>query len=559
MSVSLRLQNYNMLLLIVGLWMVVVTAALNIPSQSVPVRIVGTKGTLFVDELGRSRILHGTNVVFKGPPYIPDISANALPKWSFNQVDIDILASHGVTVIRLGVMWPGVEPVRGEYNQTYLDIVKSIIQSSSDNGIYVLLDMHQDMLSEKFCGEGVPLWAAQPDTSSSSFKFPSPLDAPTTLNSDGIPSQYCQNGKFGFPLLQSTFAAASAYQRLYNNYDGLRDSFAEFWKVVAQTVLPFKNILGFNLMNEPYLGDSYKLPNLTKPGIADLANLQPFYEAAAKAIRSVDSNAIIFFDSISQTNTNPVGFTQVPGGPGFESKSVLSFHYYHSPPSVADLPSILKARFQDMERLGAGGMLTEFEMGWQNGKNVEEIRIKTQIADENLLSYTGWEYTDYIPITGTNNGLRDPISGNVRPDMAKVYSRTYATAIPGTPKSMKFQDDTALFKLLFIHDGSSNPLEIRLNKAAHYPNGIFVSITGEGSSGMATLNSTTANTTDSVLIILSQAVPAGSAITVTVGDFASSSPNSSSTSSSSSQVPRNWHVITLIAVVGFLSFHHVAT
>ena len=76
-------------------------------------------------------------------------------------------------------------------------------------------------------------------------------------------------------------------QRLYNNYDGLRDSFAEFWKVVAQTVLPFKNILGFNLMNEPYLGDSYKLPNLTKPGIADLANLQPFYEAAAKAIRYI--------------------------------------------------------------------------------------------------------------------------------------------------------------------------------------------------------------------------------------------------------------------------------
>jgi hypothetical protein len=35
--------------------------------------------------------------------------------------------------------------------------MKSIVQTLSDAGIYVLLDFHQDALSEKFCGEGAKI------------------------------------------------------------------------------------------------------------------------------------------------------------------------------------------------------------------------------------------------------------------------------------------------------------------------------------------------------------------------------------------------------------------
>lgn len=28
---------------------------------------------------------------------------------------------------RYGMMWPGVEPVKGEYNQTYIDAAKEIV------------------------------------------------------------------------------------------------------------------------------------------------------------------------------------------------------------------------------------------------------------------------------------------------------------------------------------------------------------------------------------------------------------------------------------------------
>ena len=42
-------------------------------------------------------------------------------RYSFSREDAELLASMGCNTIRLGVLWAGVEPVMGEYNQTYLD------------------------------------------------------------------------------------------------------------------------------------------------------------------------------------------------------------------------------------------------------------------------------------------------------------------------------------------------------------------------------------------------------------------------------------------------------
>ncbi len=43
-------------------------------------------------------------------------------------------------------MWTGVEPEEGQYNRTYIDILKEITTEFGKLGVYVLLDMHQDVL-----------------------------------------------------------------------------------------------------------------------------------------------------------------------------------------------------------------------------------------------------------------------------------------------------------------------------------------------------------------------------------------------------------------------------
>jgi endoglycosylceramidase len=108
-----------------------------------------------VDEYNRTRFFHGTNVVMKEPPWyrplewMPGVS-------SFGKQDVQIMHDLGLNIVRLGHSWAGAEPVRGSYNQTFLDIMKKQTKMAEDHGLYVLVDAHQDCLSRQFCGHGVP-------------------------------------------------------------------------------------------------------------------------------------------------------------------------------------------------------------------------------------------------------------------------------------------------------------------------------------------------------------------------------------------------------------------
>ena len=56
-------------------------------------------------------------------------------------------------------MLPGYVPQRGQYNTTYMEVMQKIVSTAAKYGIYTLLDMHQDVMSRKFCVEGFPDWA----------------------------------------------------------------------------------------------------------------------------------------------------------------------------------------------------------------------------------------------------------------------------------------------------------------------------------------------------------------------------------------------------------------
>jgi endoglycosylceramidase len=49
---------------------------------------------------------------------------------------------------------------------------------------------------------------------------------------------------------------------LYNNTDGLADSFAEVWKTIAAHMINETNIIGYELLNEPDYGDYHSNPFL---------------------------------------------------------------------------------------------------------------------------------------------------------------------------------------------------------------------------------------------------------------------------------------------------------
>lgn len=108
------------------------------------------------DEFGRHVILHGTNVVFKIDPFIPDLDSDFDPENSLTVEDIEDLQKWGVNMVRLGVTWESVERQMGVYDQAYLDKIEILINRLGEKGILTMLDAHQDLLTRFACGEGMP-------------------------------------------------------------------------------------------------------------------------------------------------------------------------------------------------------------------------------------------------------------------------------------------------------------------------------------------------------------------------------------------------------------------
>ncbi|KAF9115333.1 hypothetical protein BGX27_008213 [Mortierella sp. AM989] len=420
----------------------------------------------FIDANGRSRFFHGTNMVKKSFPWHLDVS-KFVPGRSIVDKDIEFLKSVNINSIRLGVHWAGVEPVRGQYNQTYLDITNGIIKKLQDNGIYTLVDQHQDVWAPQICGHGAPLWFVKSDWVTPSQRFPVPQQStPFPVDANGIPSDADCNS-IDWSVSYLNYAVGNAFGRLYNNYDNLGDAWAAYWKTVASNYNALPGVMGYDLMNEPWVGDHMADPTLLVPGKADSITLEPLWNKGNAAIRTVDSTTIVFFEG--PTFDIKAGFNNVPGGDG--SKTAHSYHYY-KPPQLSSIEATIQNRVSDATRLRTTGMLTEFQFWDSSAASLALILEAAQQADRYLQSWQGWAYEN---LWGS--------SGNFDPKLARLYARTYAEATAGATKTLYFQDTTAKYWVSWIADTSiTAPGLIRIAPQYYYPDGIrvFFSPAGTG-------------------------------------------------------------------------------
>jgi endoglycosylceramidase len=204
----------------------------------------------------------------------------------------------------------------GKYNETYYEVVRGLVERLGERGIYTLLDMHQDLLSSEFClYDGVPRWLIE--------KMEAPKHA--------FPWPFPKQPICGRPWMENAFTEACqlAFQNIYDNYAGMRDHFAKFWFETANRWANNTNILGYELINEPFAGDCFAHPSFCVPGVAGKENLQPLYNVLQAAIREVDRDTIIFYEPVTWGMLRGKGifgsgFTSVPGGDAFRNASALS-------------------------------------------------------------------------------------------------------------------------------------------------------------------------------------------------------------------------------------------
>lgn len=225
-----------------------------------------------VDDQGAELLFHGLNVVSKVPPY----------HTTFNETDMQLFQAMGINGIRLGVMWPGVEPKKGEFNETYLQHMRDTVDLAGTYGIYTLVEFHQDLFSEKFCADGVPVWAI-PHEISKDFPRPASLKK-FVFDENGFPHwQDCS--KHPWSEYYVSDAVNKGFSAIWNNHHGMRDMFIRYWRKVAATFKDSPYVIAYELMNEPWPGDLYRDPLIMVPGLSEVINMQPAYDIISAAIR----------------------------------------------------------------------------------------------------------------------------------------------------------------------------------------------------------------------------------------------------------------------------------
>ena len=114
---------------------------------------VGASNCWIRDEDNRVIIFHGLNISNAAKRTENQISWQTYEDYKRMSLD------WGFNCIRLLIFWSAIEPEPGVYNDTYLNLVEERVNWAEDLGLYVILDMHQDVYSAKFGGDGAPYWA----------------------------------------------------------------------------------------------------------------------------------------------------------------------------------------------------------------------------------------------------------------------------------------------------------------------------------------------------------------------------------------------------------------
>lgn len=444
---------------------------------------------MFVDQYGRSVIFHGVNVVVKVYPFLPNLTEFD-PQFSLAPQDITNLKEWGFNFVRLGVMWEAVETSMDVYNLTYLDSVTTLINNLGAQGIWTLVDNHQDVYARKICGEGVPDFYAQNLTDKCDGLFgPILQDLGACIPFSSFNYSLDPNGD---PLINNctsrlfatyyaTPEAADGFSRIYTNKYQYQDRFIQFWNVTSKHFAGNPYVVGYDLINEPLAANMFTEPWTAIPGVNDHVNLQTLYENTQDVIRQNDNDTIIFFEPIQGDllpalggMVFPVGFNSTPGGTDYLDRVVLNDHAYCCQMSTTICsggePPLNKAvecgefnfarvtsRAIDAQNLGVGLIISEFGACFDTENCVQEIQGVTGACDSNLAGWAYWMFKEFGDFTTSGQG--DALGGEgfynqsqLQTQKVKALARTYVQMYQGKPTGLFFNPSNGFFQTNFTLD-----------------------------------------------------------------------------------------------------------
>ncbi|MGI8505700.1 MAG: cellulase family glycosylhydrolase [Solirubrobacteraceae bacterium] len=479
-------------------------------------------GPWLTDGQGRRLELHGVDLVGKcgggaavltavpGTPCIgPAVGPNLAyvlspvatdPARQFTMADADTLARLGFDVVRLGIVWEGLEPgppgvgpndpvycapqpagkpfpslgSANPYNASvlsaYLQRTDAIVGLLAQAGIRVMLDMHQDAWGSAFertggkspwIGDGAPPWA----TCTGDKVFRAPPTWP---------------GAYFNPAVKRAI-----HNFFANDVRGdLQAQYARVWQAVARHYRGDDDVIGYDIYNEPYdfevrrfdpeLQCDYGGPAHEPAACAHSAARAP-RGGLIGAIRVADPGHVVFFEPPGSTNygaPETVGFAE----PLRFHNIALAFHMYGDAATQLALVARERAETRTDQLGGPPTIMDEFGAT----RDAAATAATVTLAGRTALSWSYWSALQLDdPTSGSSReGLIDQSTGRPYPAMARALAVPYPAATAGTPGLERFDRQTGTFAYSYAVARSVRaPTEIVLPPYT-YPHGYTVRVRG---------------------------------------------------------------------------------
>jgi endoglycosylceramidase len=462
----MRLRRAGLALVICALLMAVAPGAGAAAGPSLP---LGHAGRWLTDASGRVVTLHGLNEVYKLAPYYPSADG-------FDADDATFLAANGFNAVRVGVIWKALEPQPGVFDDGYLNHIQQTVDLLGSHGIVSILDFHQDLLNERFQGEGFPDWAIEDGG------LPNPAL--------GFPGNYLAN-----PALQH------ALDQFFANAPGpggvgLQDRYAAAWAHVAQQFVSDRNVAGYELLNEPFPGTGWQVCAQPVGCSGFDGELGAFDARVDHAIRAVDPRTLVLYEPNVLFNDGAA--TQLP--PLGDPRAVFAFHDYclaedtngdsNHNAGCDSFDDLVFAHAQARAAATGDGLLMTEWGAHRDPVNLSAMLVRASRA---MVGWLEWAYTGDDPTTAgpgaqqalVLNARQPPTGANVEADRLSLLAQPYPEVVAGTPQSYGYDTASRTFTLRYstARATGAGPFAVGSETdvavpASEYPTGFAARVSG---------------------------------------------------------------------------------
>lgn len=465
------------------------------------------------DSSGRTVILRGVNIVGLEDDFyrLPDgTAAGPEPFWSIKpsdyagkcpanslvsgqapvcESDFAQMRALGFNVVRLPVSWSLLEPTPGKYDATYVARVAQVVGWAKAQGIYTLIDMHEDSYS-RFTpepdGPNIPGGVITPSRNGRNHADGAPPWAvmasgapPLTLLGTAELDLYVESAFTSFWLNRTpTDPNGKALPQGDAPGPGLQDHFTGALRALVARFTNEPAVVGYEIMNEP-------LPGLTAvPGVFDQLLLYPFYGRVIAAMtEKLDKRHLFFVEPSVERNLTDVAvglsapFTPYPN-------IVYAPHVYTHVFTAGTLaPAPVGPVVDGVYPLGYDqAMITATaeakllkaalfigEYGNSNSDDATKLAPQTAAFDKAGIGSVLWQWKGNCSEGQTsaqcNPGIWSMFYGSVAkvpahdagliPSRVKYVARAYPRHVAGTLESFAYSPETRRFTLSATYSGKA--------------------------------------------------------------------------------------------------------